>query len=178
MADWIDCAVLAHPTGLEGGLVCRAAAGLPFLLSEGAECALVPPPLDAPRTVTVERLEPRPKADEAVVYFHEVVDAAVAQALAGCHCLMRADQVDVEAVVVAVASDALACEGYQVVDAAAGPVGTVAGVDEAPGQMRLVVERPEGGRALLVPIVPEIVAGVDDERRTVDVQLPAGLLEL
>ena len=44
--------------------------------------------------------------------------------------------------------------------------------------MRLVVERPEGGRPLLVPIVPEIVAGVDDERRTVDVRLPAGLLEL
>lgn len=178
MADWIDCAVLAHPKGLEGGLVCRAAAGLPLLLSEGAECALVPPQLDVPRTVTVGRLEPRPKAGEAVVYFREVADASVAQALAGCHCLMRADQVDAEAVVAAVASDALACEGYQVVDSAAGPVGAVAGVDEAPGQMRLVVERPEGGRPLLVPIVPEIVAGVDDERRTVDVRLPAGLLEL
>lgn len=178
MADWIDCAVLAHPKGLEGGFVCRAAAGLPLLLSEGVECALVPPQLDAPRTVTVRSLQARPKAGEAFVLFDEVADAATAQALAGCHCLVRADQVDAEAVLSAVAADALGCVGYEVVDEQAGAVGSVEGIDEAPGQMRLVVARSEGGRPLLVPLVPEIVLAVDDERQAVEVRLPAGLLEL
>lgn len=176
MADWIDCATLAQPKGLEGGLAAKAAAGLPFLLSEGAECALVPPQLDAPRRVTVEAVEMRGQA-EAVVFFAEVADRATAEAIAGCHCLMRADQVDLEAAIGALAADALSCEGYRVVDAAAGPVGTVEGIDEVPGQMRLVVAR-EGAHPLLVPIVDEIVLAVDDERRQVDVALPAGLLEL
>lgn len=176
MADWIDCATLAQPKGLEGGLAAKAAAGLPFLLSEGAQVALVPPQEDAPRQVTVAAVEERGSA-EAVVFFAEVADRSTAEAIAGCHCLMRADQVDLASAIGALAADALSCEGYQVVDAEAGCVGTVEGLDEAPGQMRLVVAR-EGGRPLLVPLVDEIVLSVDDARRQVDVALPAGLLEL
>lgn len=176
MADWIDCATLAQAKGLDGGLVAKAAAGLPFLLSEGAACALVPPQLDAPRNVTVESVVPRGD-DEAVVFFAEVADRTAAEALTGCHCLMRAEEVDLASAIGALAADALACEGYEVVDEAEGPVGIVEGLEESPGQMRLAVRRPDG-RMLLVPLVDAIVVAVDDDLRRMDVRLPAGLLDL
>ena len=179
MGRWIDCATLAQAKGLEGGLVCRAAAGLPFLLREGARCALVPPQLDAPRDVTVASVRPGSRPGEAVVRFEEVGDLPTAERLAGCHCLLRADQAE-ELAAGAHAAPALAAlrwEGYEVRDAQAGAVGTVEAVEEGSAQARLVVARP-GGSSVLVPLVEEIVLGADDDERVVSVALPAGLLDL
>ncbi len=194
MGHWIDCAVLAHPKGLEGGLVCRAAAGLPFLLREGMACALVPPQLDAPRFVTVRSAGEPSRSGEALVRFAEVGDVALAERVAGCHCLVRADDLDAEALGGLVAAEGLGCGGDAVVDAEAGPIGVVEAIEEGPAQRRLVVGRPAGapvgvprggeqgegpeGAPVLVPLVDELVLAVDDAARTVAVALPAGLLDL
>jgi 16S rRNA processing protein RimM len=57
------------------------------------------------------------------------------------------------------------------------PVGTVREVYEAPGGWYLGVER-EGRKELLLPFVREMVKRVDPAAGVVEVELPAGLLEL
>lgn len=174
MRAWADVAYLATTKNLNGGLVARSAAGLPFLLSEGLRVALVPPRLDAPREVTVASVQMRAD-DEALVFFDEVADAATAQALVGCHVLAPREAFDPADLVPA--GEWASWEGWQVVDAAAGRVGAVARIEEMPLQSLLVVARPDGTEAL-IPLVDELIAGVDEDARRIDVVLPAGLLDL
>lgn len=175
MREWVDCATLVRVQGLDGGLVCRSAAGLPLLLSEGDRCALVPPQLDAPREVTVERLRPGKRPGEAVVHFAEVGSMGVAEALAGCHCLRPADEVELpDEVIEADAMQRLA--GWEVV-ADGEQVGVVEAVEQAPAQPRLALRRPDG-RLSLIPWVDEFVVGIDDGARVLTLALPAGLLDL
>lgn len=54
-------------------------------------------------------------------------------------------------------------------------LGEVAGLDEGPGQTRLVVRK--GQRDFLVPWVPEIVRRVDLEAGSIELDPPAGLLD-
>jgi 16S rRNA processing protein RimM len=54
-------------------------------------------------------------------------------------------------------------------------LGEVAGIDQGPGQRRLIVRR--GRREFLVPYVPEIVTEVDLEAGTVTIDAPPGLLD-
>lgn len=174
MRAWADVAYLATTKNLNGGLVARSAAGLPFLLSEGLRVALVPPRLDAPRDVTVASVQMRGD-DEALVFFDEVDDAATAQALVGCHVLAPRDAFDPADL--EPAGEWPSWEGWEVVDAQAGAVGGVAGVEELPLQSLLVVARPDGSEAL-IPLVDEFIVAVDEDARRIDVALPAGLLDL
>lgn len=174
MRSWIDIATLAHTKNLNGGLVARSASGLPFLLEEGMEIALVPPVLDAPRNVRVASVAMRSDT-EALVFFDEVTDADTAKCLVGCHCLARQSEVDLG--VLEPEEELPAWEGFGVYDARAGFVGEVVSVDERPMQPLLVVARP-GGSQVLVPLVDEFVAGFDEQTRRIDLDCPDGLLEL
>ncbi|WP_165048054.1 MULTISPECIES: ribosome maturation factor RimM [unclassified Adlercreutzia] len=174
MRSWIDVATLAHTKNLNGGLVARAASGLPLLLSEGARVALVPPVLDAPRDVTVARISPRSEG-EALVFFEEVETADVAELLVGCHCLMRRDEVDLPSP--DAASDLPSWEGWSVHDVRAGRVGEVEAVEDRPLQPLLVVARA-GGSPALVPLVEEFVVRIDEDARRIELDCPAGLLDL
>jgi len=64
----------------------------------------------------------------------------------------------------------LACRSPQGIE-----LGEVTGIDEGPGQRRLIVRR--GRREFLVPYVPEIVQDVDLEGGSVIVDAPPGLLD-
>jgi 16S rRNA processing protein RimM len=55
------------------------------------------------------------------------------------------------------------------------PLGTITGLEEGPGQMRVVVRRDR--REFLVPWVPQIVREVDLEGGSVTLDPPAGLLD-
>lgn len=174
MRAWIDIATLAHTKNLNGGLVARSAAGLPFLLREGMSLALVPPVLDAPRNVTVESLQMRGDS-EALVFFEEVTDADVAEALVGCHCLARRNEVELSDF-----EDArgfLSWEGWRVFDAAEGYVGIVSAIDDRPYQPLLVVAR-EGASDALIPLVEDFLVSVDEEEKRIDMKLASGLLDL
>lgn len=175
MREWIDVATLAHTKNLDGGLVARAASGLPLLLSEGARVALVPPVLDAPRDVTVARVAPRSKG-EALVFFEEVTAAEVAEQLVGCHCLMRRAEVD-PALLREAAPSLPSWEGWSVHDVRAGYVGEVTDVEDRPLQPLLAVARPDGATAL-IPLVDEFVVSVDEDARRIELDCPAGLLDL
>ena len=172
MRTWADVAVLAKTKNLQGGFVAQSAAGLPFLLSEGLEVAFVPPVVDAPRRARVESIS---SADEhaAVVTFDAVHDIDTAEALVGCHCLVRRADLPQDLL------DASSCtwSGWEVYDRSAGFLGEVAAVRTMPGQDLLEVAAP-AGHTVLIPLVDEFVAGIDEDARRIDVDVPSGLLEL
>lgn len=178
MREWADVAWLATAKNLDGGLVVRSASGLPFLLEEGAEVAFVPPVLDEPRRARVEEIRPRDD-DTAVVWFAGVEDIDTAKALTGCHVLMRrADLPELARAQAAAHSDV--AFGWEVHDEKAGLLGTLLRVDDNPAQSLLVVARADGdeGRPILIPLVDEFLVRIDEEVCRIDVDVPAGLLNL
>lgn len=171
MRTWVDVAILAKSRNLDGRFVARAAAGLPFLLEEGDSIALVPPKLDLPRTVTVSRVVLLDD-ERAEISFEEVSDAGIASELVGMHCLIKRDLIDAESFEEAPAL----WEGWPIVDASLGEIGTLAGVVENTAQTLLEVDR--NGSIVLVPFVDEIVTEIDVDGKRILVNLPNGLLEL
>ena len=171
MRTWVDVSVLAKSRNLDGRFVARAAAGLPFLLEEGDSIALVPPKLDLPRTVTVS-LGVLLDDERAEISFEEVSDAGIASELVGMHCLIKRDLIDAESFKEAPAL----WEGWPIVDASLGEIGTLAGVVENTAQTLLEVDR--NGSIVLVPFVDEIVTEIDVDGERILVNLPNGLLEL
>ncbi len=174
MRGWVDVAYLAKSRKLNGGLVARGASGLPFLLYEGLEVALVPPVIDAPRTVHVQQVQ-ECADNEAMVQFQEVTDKSCADMLAGCRCLVRGTDVDLS-----VLEDDAALpdwEGWRVHDARVGWLGEVASVDDRAMQPLLAVRRTDG-REALIPLVDEFVEAVDEAAREIHLACPAGLLDL
>jgi 16S rRNA processing protein RimM len=67
--------------------------------------------------------------------------------------------------------------GMKVVTAAEGEVGTVGEVYDAPAGPMLSVRR-ERGKELLIPFVREMIRRVDPAEKVLELDLPAGLLEL
>lgn len=170
MHDWANVAELVKPKSLQGGLVARAASGLPFLLSEGLEVAFVPPALDAPRRGIV--LEVKSLGDDAYFVTFDSVDSIdSAEALAGCSCLARrADlPVDLDSIV----EQTLA--GYEVHDETAGFVGIVREVIDNGAQQLIAIDGKAG--EVLVPYVDAIVLAIDDGARTVETRMPQGLID-
>lgn len=173
MSAWIDIATLAHTKNLNGGLVARSASGLPFLMEEGMELALVPPVLDAPRNVTVGSVVMRGE-DQAHVRFDEVSNAHVAEMLVGCRCLVLRDEVQE---LLDEWDDVPSWDGWSVRDERIGALGVVGRIEDRPVQPLLVVER-EGGAELLVPLVDEFVIEVDEAARSITLSCPDGLFDL
>ena len=144
------------------------------MLHPGLTLAVVPPQLDAPRTLTVREVTERAE-NEALVFFDEVSDLSGAELLAGCELLAREEGID--ASVLEEAEALPAWEGWSVHDERAGYVGEVVEVAERATQPLLTVRRLEGGEAL-IPLVDEFIVGIDEGGRRIDVSLPAGLLDL
>lgn len=174
MRAWIDVATLVRTKNLNGGLVARNASGLPFLLSEGACVSLVPPVLDAPRHVRVKAVFPQGE-DEAVVFFDGVDDVGTAEMLAGCHCLMRRDEID--ASVLEEDEGVPSLVGWKVYDVSVGYLGVVEAVEDRPLQPLLEVAR-EGGTSVLIPLAEEFVVDVDEDGLSLKLDCPRGLLDL
>ena len=172
MSTWIRIAELVKAKHLKGGLVAHSVAGLPFLLDEGLSVAFVPPQIDAPRQGIVTDVHEEAKG--FVVCFDSVTDAAAAEALAGCYCLARRE--DLPEDVVELTEGGI--EGFSVIDSVAGAIGTAASINEMPGQNLLEVSRPDGRDPVLIPLVDEFIDGIDEDSRTIFVTVPAGLLDL
>ncbi len=172
MSAWVRIAEFTKAKHLKGGLVARSVAGLPFLLEEGLHVAFVPPQLDVPREGVVEDVREDPKGG-FVVTFDTVRDVDAAEQLVGCFCLARRE--DLPDDVLELQEGGI--EGYSVVDESAGLLGTAVAINEMPGQHLLEVAREDGG-TVLIPVVDEFLAGVDEEARCIHVNVPSGLLEL
>ncbi len=66
--------------------------------------------------------------------------------------------------------------GYQLIDTKIGSVGAIADVVEFPQQMMAVVYYQE--REVLIPLSEHLIAAIDDEKQTITMELPDGLLDL
>lgn len=174
MHTWVTVAHLAKAKTLTGELVARGAAGSPVLFSEGLEVAFVPPQLDAPRCGRVVSLRPEAKG-AVLVGFDTVRDRDVSERLAGCFCLAR--RADLPEDALPFLDGGTGIEGFEVFDEREGLVGTAERIEELPGQHLLSVRRADGS-TFLVPLVDEIVLGLDEDARRIDVDLPNGLLDL
>lgn len=168
MRGWIDAATLVRTLNLQGRFLARAAEGLPFLLREGMECALVPPVTDLPRRLTITEVDAAQGKHEGLyrLSFAEVDAIAQAELLVGCHCLVRESEVEGQMdarAARAAAEEASAIdlvrflaarpgssdevtaldeeEPWMVVDAQLGPIGSLLRVEERPAQSLLVVAR-------------------------------------
>lgn len=176
MRAWCDIAELTNTKHLNGGLVVRCTAGLPFLLEEGMEVRLVPPVLDAPRCVTVADAQSQ-SVDGGVVRFDGVDDADTAKLLVGCHCLVSRELVHELTQRVVVDDEELDIVGWEAYDEESGYLGTVIEIREMPGQMMIIIDRCTCN-PLMVPLVDEFISSINEDERTLVLSVPAGLLAL
>ena len=173
MREWIDVATLVKTKNLKGRFVARPATNLPFLLQEGMRVAFVPPQTDLPRggaVVFAGEIDGR----SCEVGFDSVCDEATAHGLVGCHCLVK--RADVGSF--SVEDEPAAWVGWCVVDEGGASIGEVVALTENPAHPLLEVERPDGHGVASIPVVEEFIVAVDEDSRTVTVNLPAGLLDL
>ncbi len=172
MSAWIDVAILTSSKPKHKGLVVRCTMGPSFLLEEGMDVWFVPPVLDAPRRAEISRVASVDGAS-AIVEFDSVDSPEIAHMLVGCHVLvLRSDLPDA-----AFGSDD-ELVGYEVYDRALGFVGAVAALVDNPAHPLLEVTHSDREGSVLIPCVDAFIVMVDEQKRRIEVDLPAGLLEL
>ncbi len=169
--DYRNVARVTGKIGKSGEVKVMSLDGLPFLLSEGVEVHLTPPPLDGIRTAVVESC--REIGDGWAVKFSGCDTAADAFDLKGRLCLVSAEdlpEIDEE-------PDPADLVGLPVVDEELGDLGRIADVLTTSEQMILVVTDREGAHEIMIPAVDEFVRSFDEEG-TIFVSIPESLLHL
>lgn len=171
MGNWANVAEFTKVKNLEGGLVVRARAGLPFLLDEGMGVNVVPPVLRLPRRIHVSKVVEQGDG-RFVVYFDEIPSIDEAEKLVGHFALVSCDDLPD-------GWDAgeWAIAGFEVRLADGSLVGTIADVIENPAHPLLVVRRENRDDAL-IPLVDEFIVSVDGTDAVLVMNLPKGLLDL
>ncbi len=66
--------------------------------------------------------------------------------------------------------------GFSVTDARYGPIGTVTDLLSMPMQELLSIDH--NGKEILIPLVEEIIRGIDKKQRIIYIEAPEGLIEL
>lgn len=179
MDSWINIAALLSAKTKEGGLFVKATEGLPFLLSNGLEVTFVPPILRFPRSSTVKRIE-EPSPGKYLVYFDDITTRSEAEKLEGHYCLVRKNDLpdnfdETEEVDVV---------GFVVSDESLGEIGSVVRIAENPAHPLLVIARSDSfsgedvSSEALIPLVDAFIVDIDEQKRTISVSLPDGLLDL
>lgn len=56
-------------------------------------------------------------------------------------------------------------------------LGKVVGLEDSTANFLLIVETP-AGKTLLIPVAEEYIGAIDSDRKTIEMELPAGLLEM
>ena len=67
--------------------------------------------------------------------------------------------------------------GYSVADTEAGQVGVIEDVDDSTDNVLFIVRTPSGD-IVYIPVAEEFIVDFDDENKTLNLNLPQGLLEL
>ena len=166
--EYRNVARVAAKVGKAGEVKVEPIDGLPFLLREGMEVHLTPPPLKGIRSSIIEGI--REQGDGWAVKFADSNTSGDAFDLVGRLCLVAVgDLPEFEE-----PFDPRELVGLAVVDEEAGPLGTVGDVLFSPEQITLVVR--DDARETLIPYVEEFVVDVDDDLITTCV--PEGILNL
>lgn len=155
--------------GTKGEVVTVPVNGLPLLLHEGLEVAIVPPPLRGSRWHTVRRVSAGGSGQLAAL--SGVRDLAGARDLVGSTLLARETDLPEDLLL----HDPVSLVGLAVRDARLGELGLIEEVMQGPANDVWVV-RGESGE-VLVPVVDEVVLGIVEEadEDVIEVELPRGL---
>lgn len=171
MGNWANVAEFTKVKNLEGGLVVRARAGLPFLLECGMEVCVVPPVLRLPRKIHVSKVVEQGNGRH-VAYFDEIPSIDQAEKLVGHFALVSCEDLPE-----GWNEGEWALSGFEVRLDDGSFVGTVSEVAENPAHPLLVV-RNEADEEILIPLVDEFIVSVDAEEGVLVMDLPQGLLDL
>lgn len=132
---------------------------------------LVPPRIDVPRILHLSFFQ-ETTFHSGQMEFAEIDSIDVAEQVLGCHLLMEANEAIARALI-----DGSGLVGFQVIDAAAGPLGSVVDIMDSGAQQVLVIETAEEGMVtVMVPLVDEFIESVDDG--VVRTSCPPSLLSL
>ena len=170
--EYRNVARVAAKVGKAGEVKVEPIDDLPFLLLEGMEVHLMPPPLEGIRSSVVERI--REQGDGWAVKFADSNSPADAFDLIGRLCLVAVEDLpEFEE-----PFDPFELVGLEVTDEQAGPLGTVGDVLVSSEQITLVVRDGEGDgdREVLIPYVEEFVTDVTDD--AIITAVPEGILNL
>ncbi len=180
-SDYRNVARVTGKIGKSGEVRVEAIGGLPFLLHEGMQVFLTPPPLDGIRYSVVEYV--REIGDGWAVKFKDCNSEADAFELRGRTCLVATDDIgEFE-----LGEDPESLLGAEVYDEEFGYLGEIVDLLVSPAQVTVVVGvgndvgAGDGDSSsvdeILIPLVDEFVEGLDDEG-VLHVQIPKSLLEL
>ncbi len=173
MRTWIDIAKLIRTKNLKGGLVAQSAAGLPILLAQGMELALVPPVLDAPRRVSVISVEAFSNLT-ALVFFDKVDTVEIAKMLVGCHCLARRSDIKE---LPNFEYDPALWIGWKVSDVKLGSIGIIDSIEPRPMQPLLVV-CDHFERSFLIPLAEDFIVHIHEDEKLIELDCPPGLFDM
>lgn len=67
--------------------------------------------------------------------------------------------------------------GYTMIDDNFGILGTVADIDDATENVLFIVETPDGGE-LMIPAADDFINAIDEDKKTIEVEIPEQLLNL
>lgn len=155
--------------------------GLPFLLEVGMEVVFVPPVLRVPRQGRVTHIAHQ-KEDAYLVQFDTIDSIDLAEKLQDHFCLVREERLPE-------GYDRMLFDltGFRVSDPARGFTGDIVSMEPNPAHPLLVVEvasldaEEQAGslsRTVRIPLVEEFIVSIDEEGKTVMMELPEGLLDL
>jgi 16S rRNA processing protein RimM len=173
-AEYLIVGTIRKPHGIRGELMVQVETDRPTAVFRPGSVLRLGDSTGKPgeRTLTVERARPFKDGVLLKAAEHSRLDASL-EALRGATLLisrgdagpLEEDEVFVHELV-----------GMRVL-AGGAELGRVGELYEAPHGLLLGVRRPQG-KELLVPFVREMVRRVDREARTVEIEAPAGLLDL
>lgn len=158
---------VVKPHGRRGEVVTVSVHGLPSLVREGLEVAVVPPELSGPRWRTVTSCSADDR-EGCLVALSGVGDIASAEALVGRYLLARRADLPADLEL----HDPRSLLGREVRDERLGALGQIAEVMRGPANDVWVVRG--GAGETLLPVVDEVVAEVPDDG-PIAVRVPAGL---
>jgi 16S rRNA processing protein RimM len=156
---------VAKTHGLNGEVSVIMAVDLPVERMAGLEVWFVPPPSRV-RTGRITGVRPGPKGP--LLAIDTVPDLGTAETLRGCTVLARIGDLP-EAV------DEFDPVGLRVVDGERGPIGEVTEVIVTGANDVWVVQGPFG--EVLIPVIDQVIDGVDEGLGTIRVSLLRGLME-
>ena len=171
MSAWARVANLGKTNNHNGGLLANPSEGLPFLLEEGMEVVFVPPVLRVPRVARITRVQEQ-AGGAHLVSFDSISTIDQAEQLVGHSVLVRkADLPE------GYDQSLLDLVGFEVFSRDQGHIGTIVNLEENPAHPLLVVESSTGS-TIHIPLVEEFLVDLNEEERRIELDLPAGLVEL
>ena len=151
--------------GFEGAVVVRSESGITGEPEQGEPVFVVIDGIPVP-FFTRESFSPAP--DTLVISFDDYLTSESVSSLKGCEVRISGE---------AEQSNELAgLDGYTLTDSNSGFRGTVRSVLQNPGQLLAIVSTHSG--EILVPLHPDLITTIDRKKKTIEMSLPEGLIQL